>query len=1150
MKKYFLIIAIALLLIGLASMVSAPETMPIIDENYFVPVPETIGKIKIELFEIDKNATIMPKAGIVQLPLEKRIVFNTPVVSLDSENGKEKIKFKKAKVTLPIINGKVNTIFKCEDFDHEKFECFGEWEKTNIEFKVGFNEIIDANGESVFVPNGTVSFDVNSFSAYGGGIIVVIKAEHLDENRAFVSDIYGQVRKRDGAWSEKIQPNEYVRVTFADELNQENDITVFARSLDGNATIGVYRKGSDELIASISGIGEENWYKTFLNELEGNEDEFDLKVFGNAIEFDYIVDPTMDDFEDGTIDKWTADITLGGTMAASTSANKFGSYGGRMTTNGAGNHTNIFYYNLTGIGAGAFNVYTWIRMSDASGLARFTLYDASFNQISIGIQLDKFWYYTEAVYDQYFTATASDNTWYRLRIAFDGTYASFYVYDTSNNLIESHEGIAISNGTITQVRLRGYDWVAGVQTIDWDNTSYSNTAEPTNLDTNIWRVDGWDTSKTMPAFSYTTDGNLTIDFNVATDTNFGVTWADLNYSATNTQGSGTQIVKGLVVDGNRCQTNFIGDWNNQANSDVNLVGYWKFDAQEDVNTIRAFDYSGKGNQGQYINGADNNATGKWDTNAAWFDGLNDYIEIASAQDMNDLNGSFTLSTWFNANGSQNRGAEILSRTGFFWIGYDYTGNLEFALRDQNKTGSQDQNYNSMDNVYKIKRITTTVTNNQWNHVVATSDGTNISLYLNGALQASGTVKQTLNPYCIDQYEASHSDATFCANSTTWSGGCSSAYGSLSTPASAPDRIPWTTVSQTAASTACTAAGKHLCSSAEWMAAANLNGQVYDLSDATTQTTCIVDSTLYCLDHSDTSGEACNTGSNKTISPSNCKSSQGVYDMIGNVWEWTSDVVDVNSTAIATNYPNDAVSPNLWGNETKSLHYGNDTVYTGATKTGRTVLRGGSWDYTSHAGLFSVHLYYDPADTSYRLGFRCCDAPTTYNVCDANMAFINPSIKMGYDTNAFKGQIEETKIYHRALTANEILLDYDSGTRNFRTCSYDWNILGISDANYYANVLVRDDAGNSDYNSSNNNFRVNPSGAPPSDSCSCPISGNWEIINGDHCKLTTPCWLTAGSLNIDNGSLEVDTVSGGRLFWHKGYHARVSKTNGKLMWGKA
>ncbi|MBI2042800.1 hypothetical protein HYT25_00225, partial [Candidatus Pacearchaeota archaeon] len=60
-------------------------------------------------------------------------------------------------------------------------------------------------------------------------IILVSKAEHLDENKNFISDIYEQVKELDGIWSEEIPDTHYVRVTFEKNLTNENDITIYPR---------------------------------------------------------------------------------------------------------------------------------------------------------------------------------------------------------------------------------------------------------------------------------------------------------------------------------------------------------------------------------------------------------------------------------------------------------------------------------------------------------------------------------------------------------------------------------------------------------------------------------------------------------------------------------------------------------------------------------------------------------------------------------------------------------------------------------------------------------------------------------------------------------------------------------------------------------
>ncbi|MFH1358367.1 MAG: LamG-like jellyroll fold domain-containing protein [archaeon] len=137
-------------------------------------------------------------------------------------------------------------------------------------------------------------------------IILITTAIHLDENRTFISDIYEEVKELDNVWSETINNNEYVRITFERNLTNKNDITVYAREVSSgfngsenarNATIAsieVYRENGNKTIAVIENINEENKYKTYLTGLEDGENynTFDLKVIGQMI-FDYIVDPTV-----------------------------------------------------------------------------------------------------------------------------------------------------------------------------------------------------------------------------------------------------------------------------------------------------------------------------------------------------------------------------------------------------------------------------------------------------------------------------------------------------------------------------------------------------------------------------------------------------------------------------------------------------------------------------------------------------------------------------------------------------------------------------------------------------------------------------------------------------------------------------------------
>jgi len=105
-------------------------------------------------------------------------------------------------------------------------------------------------------------------------IIEISKAEHLDENRSFISDIYEQVKALDGNWSEPINNNEYVRVTFNKNLTNKNDITIYARASN-------YSNNSEECYDNETEILTENGWKLF-SELDKEKEK--VATFNNKTE--------------------------------------------------------------------------------------------------------------------------------------------------------------------------------------------------------------------------------------------------------------------------------------------------------------------------------------------------------------------------------------------------------------------------------------------------------------------------------------------------------------------------------------------------------------------------------------------------------------------------------------------------------------------------------------------------------------------------------------------------------------------------------------------------------------------------------------------------------------------------------------------------
>jgi hypothetical protein len=145
---------------------------------------------------------------------------------------------------------------------------------------------LDGNGKIDYIEWVTPHLSNQTFE-----IILITKAEHLDENRTLIEDVYEQVKERDGNWTSEIPAGHYIRVTFEQNLTSDKDITLYARSNYSDANIEVYEIDGGEKIADFGGIGADKEYKIYLTNLAGSQDTFDLKIAGNPVEFDYIVDP-------------------------------------------------------------------------------------------------------------------------------------------------------------------------------------------------------------------------------------------------------------------------------------------------------------------------------------------------------------------------------------------------------------------------------------------------------------------------------------------------------------------------------------------------------------------------------------------------------------------------------------------------------------------------------------------------------------------------------------------------------------------------------------------------------------------------------------------------------------------------------------------
>jgi len=124
-------------------------------------------------------------------------------------------------------------------------------------------------------------------------IIIIIKAEHLNSTRGFISNIYQEVRELDGIFSETIPENDYVRVTFEIPLDNVSDITLYPRIISGNPRIEIYEVNESVLIAEFNPLINDTYNTIYLTNLNNYQDTFDLKIINGSIEFDHIIDPTI-----------------------------------------------------------------------------------------------------------------------------------------------------------------------------------------------------------------------------------------------------------------------------------------------------------------------------------------------------------------------------------------------------------------------------------------------------------------------------------------------------------------------------------------------------------------------------------------------------------------------------------------------------------------------------------------------------------------------------------------------------------------------------------------------------------------------------------------------------------------------------------------
>lgn len=214
-------------------------------------------------------------------------------------------------------------------------------------------------------------------------------------------------------------------------------------------------------------------------------------------------------------------------------------------------------------------------------------------------------------------------------------------------------------------------------------------------------------------------------------------------------------------------------------------------------------------------------------------------------------------------------------------------------------------------------------------------------------------------FCIDKYEASPGDE--CGNLAVLNP--QQTIENLDDrecrPVSAAGRAPWVFVNKAQAQALCARAGKRLPTAAEWYYAAL---GTPDLNRDWTAQDCQVDHNW--SEQPGLTGQA-----------ENCVSGAGVYDMVGNVWEWMLEQAD-NGEIEGFSLPSAGYVAGLDANgipqkttEEPTAAFENDYLW--IKRNGqRLIARGGYYDNQDRAG---VNAWYAVSESNFAgvgVGFRC------------------------------------------------------------------------------------------------------------------------------------------------------------------------------------
>lgn len=202
--------------------------------------------------------------------------------------------------------------------------------------------------------------------------------------------------------------------------------------------------------------------------------------------------------------------------------------------------------------------------------------------------------------------------------------------------------------------------------------------------------------------------------------------------------------------------------------------------------------------------------------------------------------------------------------------------------------------------------------------------------------------------CVDQFEASAAPGCVYREPPSIAYTQDNMNNTNCAPESIAGALPWRYVTRTQAEQLCARVGKQLITPTVW----------YQSALGTDETKC------------NTNAELAATGVY-----TECVSGVGVYDMVGNVWEWVQGDVATGifdgralpASGYVSLVDSKGIALETLAQGTSSYAY--DYLWSAATGT-TALMRGGFYGGQSDAGLYSVHAGVRSDFASAAVGFRC------------------------------------------------------------------------------------------------------------------------------------------------------------------------------------